>query len=122
MKRWLPLPIFRFTVVLSLVVALVGSAWAHRGPVIEITQDVLAYVAAGGSLDDLCGPEGSAEFAHQTCDACRLVDAVSLAGAVSCAVPLPVLAAAGGLVAKDAQVHPSIHDPVRQSRAPPRLI
>ncbi len=122
MKRRLSLPVFRLTVVLALVVALAGTAWAHRGPTIEITEDVLAYVAAGGSLDDLCGPEGNAAFAHQTCDACRLVDAVSLAGASECILSRAVLAEAGVGLPAGSQTFPSIHDPVRQSRAPPRLI
>lgn len=122
MKRRLSLPVFRLTVVLALVVALVGAAWAHRGPSLEMTEDVLVYVAAGGSLEDICASEGSAGFAHQTCDACRLVDAVSFAGAADCPVALAVLARAGVGVPDAAQTYPSIHDPVRQSRAPPRLI
>lgn len=122
MKRRLSLPVFRLTVVLALLVALAGTSWAHRGPSVEITEDVLAYVAAGGSLDDLCGPEGDAAFGHQTCDACRLSDAVSFAGATDCPLPLVVLAEADVGLPDGAQPYLSIHDPVRQSRAPPRLI
>ena len=122
MKRRLSFPVFRLTVVLALVVALVGTSWAHRGPSVEITEDVLAYVAAGGSLEDICASEGSAEFAHQTCDACRLVDAVSFAGAAVCPLPRAVLAEAVVGLPEAPQTYPSIHDPVRQSRAPPRLI
>lgn len=122
MKRRLSLPVFRLTVVLALVVALVGTSWAHRGLSVEITEDVLAYVAAGGSLEDICDSEGSAEFAHQTCDACRLVDAVSFAGAAVCPLPRAVLAEASVGLPEGPQTYPSIHDPVRQSHAPQRLI
>ncbi len=122
MKRRLSLPVFRLTVVLGLVVALVGTSWAHRGLSVEITEDVLAYVAAGGSLEDICDSEGSAEFAHQTCDACRLVDAVSFAGAAVCPLPRAVLAEASVGLPEGPQTYPSIHDPVRQSHAPQRLI
>ena len=50
MKRRLSFPVFRLTVVLALLVALVGTAWAHRGPSVEITE------TPGEPSDEFCGP------------------------------------------------------------------
>ena len=68
----------RLTMICALVVALIGSAWAHRADTSAMTDDLLAYVASGGSLADICGDGGPTNHT-QTCDACRLVDTVSLA-------------------------------------------
>jgi predicted metal-binding membrane protein len=121
MKRWFCIPVFRLSVVLALVVALVASAWAHRGPSVALSDEVLAYVAAGGSLDDLC-TDGNGEVAHETCDACRLVDTVSLAGVADCASQLATVAATGMDLPAVTPVVLSVLDPARLSRAPPRLI
>ena len=122
MRCWLPFPLIRVAVLLALTVALVSAAWAHRGPAIDITDDVLAYVAAGGSLDDLCGPEGPIGHAADACDACRLVDNVSLAGADGTEVQVGHTVRATGFGATVGSFVPSSQDPVRQTRAPPRLI
>ncbi len=121
MKRWFRIPLARLSLVLALVIALVASAWAHRGPAAGLSGDVLAYVAAGGSLDDLC-TDGNGEVAHDTCDACRLVDTVSLAGVGDCISPLATVAATGVDLPAVTPVSLPVLDPARLSRAPPRLI
>jgi hypothetical protein len=78
-------------------------------------------VAAGGSLDDLC-TDGNGEVAHETCDACRLVDTVSLAGMAECTSPLTIVAATDVDLPSAKQAHLPVLDPARLSRAPPRLI
>ncbi|MEL6685388.1 MAG: hypothetical protein AAFN63_00920 [Pseudomonadota bacterium] len=65
--------VMRFFVVLTIAVAMTGSSLAHRVAPADLDETMLAYVAAGGALEDLCGQPGFAQ-ASQTCDACRLVD------------------------------------------------
>lgn len=66
----------RLFIVIALTFAMAGSSFAHRVAPSEIDESLLAYVAAGGALDDLCG--GSRSGGGETCDACRLVDGATL--------------------------------------------
>ncbi|MEJ8560116.1 hypothetical protein QTO30_01905 [Yoonia sp. GPGPB17] len=68
----------RLLVVLAVAVAMTGSSFAHRGAPADVDDSLLAYVAAGGSLDDLCGQPGFGG-GGETCDACRLVDVAVVA-------------------------------------------
>lgn len=65
---------FRFLTSCALIIALAASGFAHASPRMAFSADLLAYVAAGGSLDDLCGTAGEQDGARtQKCEACRLV-------------------------------------------------
>lgn len=60
----------------ALMIALAASGSAHASPRMAFSADLLAYVAAGCSLDDLCGTAGEQDGARtQKCEACRLVGA-----------------------------------------------
>ena len=72
--RYLPTSIARLFVVLALAVAMTGLSFAHRVAPADVDDSLLAYVAAGGALDDLCGQPGFGAGGGETCDACRLVD------------------------------------------------
>jgi len=56
------------------LIAMTGSGFAHRVAAPDLDESLLAYVQAGGALEDICGGAGSGEGNSQACDACRLVD------------------------------------------------
>lgn len=71
-------PFAKLCVTFALLVAMAGSGFAHRAPTAALDESLLAYVAVGGSLSDLCGEGGVGTGAGNTCDACRLVDAAAV--------------------------------------------
>ncbi len=110
----------RLSVVLALLVALTGSAWAHRAPAQPIDPGLRAYIAAGGLLSDICGPGGGATHsAAAKCDACRLVDTLALPAVTGpcraiADTPRPV-----HVSAETAAEMAALSDPSRLVRAPP---
>ena len=99
---------------------LASSGFAHRVAPIAVDESLTAYLAAGGSLSELCvdtGEDGAA--VAQSCDACRLVDSVALPVAASgCAdAGRRVLATLGGF--DTSAPAPAVFDPARPARAPP---
>ncbi|PJI92480.1 hypothetical protein BC777_1332 [Yoonia maricola] len=68
------IPFARLFVILAIAVAMTGSGFGHRVAASEADESLLAYVAAGGALDDLCGQGGFGAGGYDTCDACRLMD------------------------------------------------
>ncbi|WP_156788494.1 hypothetical protein [Roseobacter sp. CCS2] len=71
-------PLTRLLVVFAVAVAMTGSGFAHRVAPADMDESLLAYVAAGGTLDDLCGQGGVGAGGGETCDACRLVDGAAV--------------------------------------------
>ena len=68
--------IVRLNLILALITALAGSAFAHRAPSSDLDRMVAAYVAIGGSSDDLCGDPLAPRKGG--CEACRLVGAATV--------------------------------------------
>lgn len=67
--------LFRLMIVVSLFAAITTVGFAHKTSVSDIDPDLLAYVAAGGALEDICGASDDAPHGMtRSCDACRLVD------------------------------------------------
>lgn len=62
----------RFAIVFALAFAMATSGFAHRIAAADVDESLQSYVAAGGSLADICGDIGAS--LGETCDACRLVD------------------------------------------------
>lgn len=55
------------------MIALVSVGFAHR----NMQPELAAYLAAGGSLDDICGSMGGDDIAPSSdCEACRLSDSL----------------------------------------------
>lgn len=72
-------PFCKLSVVFALLVAMAGTGFAHRVTPQDVDQSLQSYLAAGGTLAELCGDaEQGSHGAGQTCDACRLVDSVLL--------------------------------------------
>lgn len=60
---------------IAVLVAMTGIGFAHRiAPAADVDESLLAYVQAGGSLEDLCGDADFGAGHSETCEACRLVD------------------------------------------------
>jgi hypothetical protein len=69
----------KLLVVFALICAMASSGFAHRFVSQSLDPALAAYVAAGGSLEDICGPtKGSSHQIAQSCEACRLVNAAVL--------------------------------------------
>lgn len=110
----------RLMVVAALLVALTGSAVAHRTQGPPATADLLAYVAAGGSLDDLCGgDDGSSGVGMAGCDACRLVDTAALPTATGTGVSVASFSATSAVPAPHVVSPACAPDPSHPVRAPP---
>lgn len=81
-----PCPALRQLLALVLAVALAMAALAHRAPAsadsMQQQASLAAFLAAGGTLDDLCADHGPGRHlpAHgaDSCDACRLIGAALL--------------------------------------------
>lgn len=109
----------RLLLCLSLVLAMATSGFAHRGVESGPAPELAAYLAAGGSLADLCGDVGGGHEGVQSCAACRLIEAAFMPFE---AVGVPLRLSAGTqahvLVAKRLQRSRGL-DPARLTRAPP---
>jgi hypothetical protein len=69
----------KLLVVFALICAMATSGFAHRFVSEPLDPALAAYVAQGGPLADICGPPGGTSHKNtQTCEACRLVNAVIL--------------------------------------------
>ncbi|KIC50512.1 hypothetical protein RA29_06680 [Tateyamaria sp. ANG-S1] len=66
----------KFGLICAVMVALATIGFAHRtAPPATASPELAAYIAAGGSLADLCGPfDGNSPAPVQKCEACRITD------------------------------------------------
>jgi hypothetical protein len=83
-----------------------------------------AFVAAGGSLADLCHDAGvghGSDHARAECPACTLTGAIALSKAADVALPLPVLAQRGFWPAQVAAFLASSPTPTPPARGPPAV-
>jgi hypothetical protein len=74
-----PSTFFKLLTSFALIVAMAASGFAHTGSRAALTPELMAYVAAGGSLADICGAPIEQDGAQgQKCEACRLMGAAIL--------------------------------------------
>ena len=113
-------PFARLLIVFALFVAMATSGLAHRFSSGEVDESLNAYLAAGGTYQDICADAGFGDHTvGQTCDACRLVDSVAVPPvAASCAPAHAVILAAHNRSMALAS-RPFVADPSRPVRAPP---
>lgn len=103
-----------------LVFALMAVGFAHRVAPANMTPELAAYVAMGGSLADLCGrTEDPDQTGTVSCEACRIADA-SIVPREAGNGPVLVLERTRtfSFVAKRLH-HNRPLDPARLTRAPP---
>lgn len=113
-------PFARLMIVFALFVAMASSGSAHRFASASDTENLNAFLAAGGTYADICADDGlGGHNAGQTCDACRLVDGAALPPVTAtCAATHAVILAANAAFA--ALPPPAfVPDPSRPVRAPP---
>lgn len=72
--RYLAHQFSRLFLTFAVLVAMAGAGFAHRFATPDIDDSLLAYVAAGGALGDICNDAGQWDGGAGHCDACRLVD------------------------------------------------
>ncbi|MGB5557079.1 MAG: hypothetical protein WBN04_03600 [Paracoccaceae bacterium] len=109
--------ILRLNLILALITALAGTAFAHRAPSPDLDRMVASYIAIGGSFDDLCGDPLAP--GKGGCEACRLVGAATLPPMSDIAHRLATSRDAdqpSGPALPDAGL---VRDPGRWARAPP---
>ncbi|WP_293572777.1 hypothetical protein [Phaeobacter sp.] len=121
-SKKLALPSWQLLPVLTLVVGLIGIGFGHRINTAETSPEFTAFLAAGGSLADLCAEDTDSHHGTMSqCEACRLVSAALL--------PEHPQNAALALIQRPAPQHPApvlvvaraALDLSHPTRAPPRL-
>ncbi len=108
----------KLSLVAALLVALASTGFAHRVIPLDVDDDLLRYLAVGGSLEEICG-DASGDHIGQSCDACRLVDVASVPFANAQAVSADWRGASVLPVFVDLCHTGSAADPARPVRAPP---
>jgi hypothetical protein len=112
----------KFFISFALIFAMAASGFAHSSARKALSPELAAYVAAGGSLADICGRSDEQDKANgQRCEVCRLIGAVIVPR--NChGAPLSVSdhTRIFAFVAKRLhRTHPL--DPTRLTRAPPKV-
>lgn len=65
----------RFLTLIVLIFAVLSLGFGHKSGPAEMTPEMAAYVAAGGSIFDLCGGNGLPQDGQtMDCEACRIAD------------------------------------------------
>ncbi|WP_187431125.1 hypothetical protein [Roseobacter fucihabitans] len=107
---------------MALICAMALSAFSHSGVRAAVSPDLAAYVAAGGSLSDICaGLDGKDDAQRQNCEACRLMGA-ALVPPSSPALPLVVTDQTRRLIFVAKELHRTCApDRSRLTRAPPQV-
>jgi hypothetical protein len=105
----------------ALIFALVGAGFAHTSMQPAMSPELAEFVAAGGSLADICGSSGEQDGARGAkCEACRLMNA-SLIPRNCHAAPLTYTTQTRVLAFVAIQLHNKQPlDPARLTRAPPQ--
>ncbi|MFD1157729.1 hypothetical protein [Roseovarius aestuarii] len=111
----------KFCLIFVTMFAMVAIGFAHRAAQPSLSPELVAYVAAGGSLSDICGTagdEGNAPLID--CEACRISDHLGMLGSgchtVATSTPKVFIF---GFVAKRIAESQGL-DPARLVRAPPQ--
>ena len=108
----------KLTVVLALLIAMAGTGFAHRAIPLDVDEDLISYLAAGGTLAEICG-DASGETVPQSCDACRLVDAAAVPPSVGDGTHLPITRPMAVVVPAPICASASLPDRTYPARAPP---
>ncbi|WP_386679730.1 hypothetical protein [Loktanella sp. R86503] len=107
-------------VVIAVIIAMASTGFAHRFVSQPLDPALTAYVAAGGSLADICGQtDGSSHHSLQSCEACQLVNAAVVPSHdPACDAPFGLLSAVHASKA-DLYFQSATFDMSRAPRAPP---
>ena len=105
---------------IALLFAFLTLGFAHKNIPSQMTPELAAYVAAGGSLFDLCGTDQLPEDGQTVeCEACRIADSFALLRGCKQVMPVELeRVEAWRFVAKTLAESQGL-DPARLTRAPP---
>ena len=113
-------PFPRLLIVFALFVAMASSGFAHRFQSSPVDESLSAYLAAGGTYQDICSDAGlGGHGSGQSCDACRLVDSVALGALAAICDPSPAVIAVATNPSTALPLQSFVADPSRPVRAPP---
>lgn len=111
----------RFFTTFTLIVAFAASGFAHSTIQTEMTPELAAYVANGGSLAELCGTSGRPDQrALAKCEACRLINAAILPTADLGVLDCSTVKTRNYLFIAQCAHNACPLDPARLTRAPPQ--
>lgn len=89
MRHVFVLSLMRLALVLTIACGLAATGFAHRVTAATDDPAVAAFLAAGGTLADLCGPAADDAATPRTgCPACQLVAIAALPDPAPAATPL----------------------------------
>jgi len=113
-------PLGRLLTMISLIVAFSSLGFAHKSIPKPMSPELAAYVAAGGSISDICGGDHDSEHEqHIDCEACRIADSfVILQGCNQKASGELGIIQTWRFIAKRLSQNQGL-DPARLTRAPP---
>lgn len=108
-------------VVVLVMLSLMAIGFAHQTSRTVQSPDMAGFLAAGGSLSDLCGtPVGDGQTTHVECKACRISDnLITLQSCASFPERITRAVLVYGFVAKRLEQSRGL-DPARLTRAPPQ--
>ena len=114
--------IFKVFATFAVVAAMGLSGFAHTVPRTDVSPELAAYLAAGGSVADLCHDIGEDHSdRHAPCDACRLIAAALIPRPCEGpAITLSLRTRVQARVSESLRQARSL-DPVRMTRAPPQV-
>ena len=113
-------PFSRLLIVFALFFAMASSGFAHRFQSSPVDESLSAYLAAGGTYQDICSDAGlGGHSSGQSCDACRLVDSVALGALAAPCDPSPAVIAVARNPTAALPLQSFVADPSRPVRAPP---
>ncbi len=112
--------LFRRMVLLAvLTLSLVATGYGHRVPGAE-DQTVAAMVAAGASVEDICGLLGDApRHADPLCQACQIAGGVDLPPLAGVVRPAALILLAEVTAPRESRRVPRVLDPARSPQGPP---
>lgn len=114
----LPRLMFRIALMLALTFALVGIGFAHRVPH-EADAGKVAFLLAGGTLDDVCHDGGDDGKATGDCPACHLQAAMMVPDATPSVRAADLVFVAKVVAPRESRAARMVRDPARGLRAPP---
>jgi len=112
----------RQLVTLSLIGAFVLLGFAHDDIPTPLSPELRAFIAAGGSIDDICGGEHDPEHEEALgCEACRIADSFAILRDCKQAAPVELdITQSWRFIAKRISESQEL-DPARLTRGPPHV-
>lgn len=104
-----------------MVLSMISVGFAHKSAQPNLSPDLAAFVSAGGSLTDICGPLGDSDHRRfAECEACRIADNVMAPRGCNSPVASTIQKTLTFQFVAKRLAHSRGFDPARLTRAPPQ--